>query len=248
MDCKRASRHIDAYAAGELIGNVALEVAEHVESCEHCRKAALDCMKMRDTIYAAGQKDAPAPDAAFFTALSRRLDSAVQAPVSPPAAVRTLRLAPVRWHVIGGVAAAAAAVFVISVYVIPVSFDKTPAGSSAASAGVSPAASVAPSPLGSQAWRTSGPGLRKMYNPYVTVSAYDNQPSVAEQDIYGALSPQPRFVFPRQARPIAGTAPSDADSLTKADYERLASRLAELETRVRTLEQTQPASSGNSGN
>jgi anti-sigma factor RsiW len=238
MDCRRANRYLDAYAAGELLGDVAAEVAGHVESCQSCRETALDYMKIREAVYAEGQKGLPAADAAFFDGLSRRLDLAV-----PPAGpAQAARLSPVRWHVIGGVAAAAAAVFVISVYVIPVSFERTTSGASTASM-EAPSAdlAVSPSPVGAQAWRGHDPGPRVARNPYITVSSGGAGASAVQQDIRGARSSQPRFTFPPEAWPIDGTPPAGTVSLRQADYERLTGRLAELEARVRTLEETHAA-------
>ncbi len=111
MDCGKIKDMLDAYASGELEGSENAAVRRHIEGCGGCASEVEHFRAALAALREAGEA-APAADRNFHRALQRRLDDV------------DLRLArkhdpAVRWHFIGGVAAAAAAVMIIATVLAP---------------------------------------------------------------------------------------------------------------------------------
>jgi hypothetical protein len=221
MDCKRVSRLIDAYAAGELAGERADEVKAHVEGCAACAKL---CEQYRLTLLALRSEviAAPEADARFFRKLDKRLGDADRR-----AGLRTQSV--INWRSAFGVAAAAAALFIISVQFVPM----TPLTTDRAAARPArmdyraPAIALNEELMPDLAYRSHP-------SPYTSVSMGVSQESTG-QDTHGRGLP--RFVFPRQGLPIEGTPPLQTQStITRVDYERLQTKVNDLELRLNALE------------
>jgi len=235
MDCGQVSRLVTSYAAGELAADKAAEVAAHIDNCPQCAKL-LEEYRLIGLVLRSSAGDAPRPDARFFRALGKRLDEVDKRK-------RVIPTPPIfRWHVVGSVAAAAAAVFVVVTYVLPV---------------------LSPAPLGSarnDSARSTGPIIVRVskspsVSPYGNPGSYvPNYPTASRSpyrsvtmptinatdqlyDPYGLRMTMPRFYFPRQSWPIQGTNPSVSQSITRVEYEQLRSDIRQLNSRMDALEQ-----------
>ncbi|MHC4712594.1 MAG: anti-sigma factor family protein [Planctomycetota bacterium] len=111
MDCDEIKDMLDAYAAGELEDSENAAVREHIGKCHMCA-AEVENFKVALAALREAGEETPEADRNFHRALGRRLDDV------------DLRLARkhdpvVRWHFIGGVAAAAAAVLIVATVLAP---------------------------------------------------------------------------------------------------------------------------------
>ncbi len=111
MDCKECGDILDAYVAGELSDGQTGAVKSHLEICEGCSATAAGYRAAFDDLRSAAAV-LPEADRAFYRGLRRRLDES------------DLRLGrrgmpALRWHFLGGVAAAAAAVLIVATSLIP---------------------------------------------------------------------------------------------------------------------------------
>jgi hypothetical protein len=220
MDCKRVSRLIDAYAAGELGGDRADEVKAHVEGCASCAKTLEECGLALSALRSdAGA--APEADARFFHKLSKRLDD-----VDRRAGM--VRPSIINWRSAFGIAAAAAAVFIISVQFVPM----TTVTGDRAVAPVASAERTAASAMPRE--ESSVPPIRWRPSSYTPVSMSSAQKPLGLDPYERAL---PRFVFPTQVWPIEGTHSLEMQStISRVDYEHLEGRVHDLELRLDALE------------
>lgn len=223
MDCKKVSRLIDSYAAGELFGDRAEEVKAHLDDCAGCRKV-LDEYRLAARALQASMPSVPEADAQFFRQLDRRLDQVDRANGRKAQPI-------IRWRFAAGVAAAAAAVFIVSVQFIPgtpITTDRAPIASSQGNR-----------ESGTVALReepTVMPAFRWQPSQYTPVSMNAGQRPPMTQYSSGEAAGLPRFNFPRQGLPIEGTTSLQAQSINRVNYERLQNRLHDLELRMDALE------------
>ncbi len=232
MDCRKAERLLDALAAGELRGSREREVREHVEECPSCRESSILYARSREALLAAGSV-APAVTPDFHRALSRRLDE-----VDRAAGVMPRRL-PVRWHIVGGVAAAAAAVFIISVYVIPAFSNGRQVITAQARPDVADTPVATTLATGYQSALRYAPGRRSVESiPYINVDLDGSGPAGTAPVRQQA---QPRLMFPSRPWVITGTGGGAVRSVTWEDYKSLQDRMRDLEARVEAIEHSQPA-------
>ncbi len=111
MNCDEFKDMLDAYAAYELDDSAMAAVRRHLEECPRCA-ADVEDFRAVLTVLRDAAGEAPLADRQFHRGLQRRLDEA------------DLRLSRrhepvVRWHFIGGVAAAAAAVLIVATVLAP---------------------------------------------------------------------------------------------------------------------------------
>lgn len=229
MDCKQTKRILDAYAAGELPEADANAVAVHLEGCADCAEQARQFESVRKALLAEG-REGFAADPRFFRSLSRRIDGIDRQK-------RVISPQPVRWHLVAGVAAAAAAVLILSFSVLPIGFlapQADPDRGDAASA------SNDPTSWPTAQMRTVVDDDRGvMYRPgtpYVSVSTPSQASYEGGRNPRAMPSPLPTFYFPGRTWPVPGTARSPAGSVDYADYVRLQERVDELEQRLESLE------------
>lgn len=220
MDCRETELIIDEYAAGELSAEQTQDVATHLATCARCRETEAQYRAMlRACAETAGK--APKADVTFYRTLARKLDEIDRYAGRP-------QVRPIRWHFVGSVAAAAAAVFILTVYVIPGLYG--PASQPGRTIETAKAADTVEEVSGN----TSGP----MW--VVPVSTGGTRPA-SNRGFYDS-EPLPQFTFPRY--PARITIPQHASSdVTRDDFRRLEDRLKLIETRLTSLEQEH--SSGN---
>jgi len=236
MECGEVQEILDAFAAGELSPAKAEEVRGHLEGCAGCRQSHAGYTRALDALRRAGQETC-GPDAAFYHGLARRLDEVDRY-------AGRLRVRPVRWHFVGAVGVAAAAVFILSVCLIPTFEPPTPVGGQQAPvlpgdtvnfAPDSPAAGTATLGAPDAAmWNTSA---RNAFVP-VSTALWGRTPSNRDfRDAYIQTEVLPVLVFPRYSMRPATSSLREGAYVTIDDYRKLEDRLKLIEARLVTLEQ-----------
>ena len=241
MNCRETERVLDAYVAGELDDSVAGEIRAHLEGCAGCRASAEGYERALQALRDEAAQSALKVDAGFYRGLERRLDAAGGIEGSRPAPA-------IRWHFVGSVAAAAAAVFVLAVYVIPGFMPPLPGEPPEDAAFTATETPSSPNAY----WVTATSGDEARYAPsmagnptgittvtdnnfrYVPVST-EGQPSGADA-VGGRHVTMPRYQFPTTARNVAPLF-EQGGYVTLSDYRRLQDRITKLESRVDSLEQ-----------
>lgn len=219
-ECRHFRGLLDAFAAGELGEGDEAAVAEHIVGCAECAGAVADYRKIREAIRTAAG-DAPVADRRFFNGLSRRLDEA-----TPSAAPEGMK-----WHLVAGVAAAAAVVLMISAQLLP--------GKPGEGARDGQPLAAAPETADVYMRGTSPYDFadvsKRSRLPYVSVSS--NPGTVGYGGNMGNVpSALPRFDFPRQTWPTANATGLESGFVTLADYNRLQDKVRQLEWKLERLE------------
>jgi hypothetical protein len=223
MDCRQVTRLVTSYAAGELAADKAAEVAAHLENCSQCGKL-LEEYRLVGLVLRSSAGEAPQADARFFRALGRRLDEVDRRKnsISPRPVFR--------WHVVGGVAAAAAAVFMVTTYFLP-NLNSTPRVIIA----VPQSQTIAMRDNHPRSYTPDYSSARTQYVPVTTMPSINATDQL--HNPYGLSMPMPRLYFPQRSWSIQGTNQGVSQSITKVEYDQLQDKLQKLESRMDALEQ-----------
>ena len=227
MDCRRVNRILDAFVAGELPGDTENEVRAHVESCAACRLGAAQYAAAMTALAAAGEPTVEA-GGDFHRRLSQRLDGV-------DIARGRERVVPIRWHFVGSVAAAAAAVFVLAVYVIPHFIPAENRGTpSTVAEGDSGAGTALPEATfaGGRLEPSSATPSR-----YYSVDSTSGIRPVSTGYYRQPFDATPRIYIQRFGMPTQAVIIPQGGYVTLEDYKRLEDRIKGLESRIEAVEQ-----------
>ena len=231
MDCRQVEQILDAYVACELPLDEAAQVREHLDSCRPCTMGAAEYGAALQALRSAG-REAPAVDSSFYRALSDRLDRAA-GPYRAPQ--------PVRWRFVGSVAAAAAAVLIAAIYLIPSIDTGVPPSAQPGDGSVPVVSALRPQMV---VIDTSGPYRSSAVKPgntspsgqvYLTSATTDGKlypfqlsPSPGPFDI-PVIRIRPAIV---QANPFFAT----GGFVTAGDYRKLEGRLDGMQQQLKAIE------------
>ncbi|MCD6406165.1 MAG: zf-HC2 domain-containing protein [Planctomycetes bacterium] len=208
MNCREAGELLAALASGELEDHESEEVLAHVEKCPRCSRKLGEYREALVALREAAA-DVPVAGKAFGRALSRRLD---EVDVRRGRKVQPV----VRWQFMGGVAAAAAAVFIVATVLLPhigSPDDQQPAVAQPA---------TAPYPVNAY---LVFDGSSPYYRPVAFQQKGDNSLVLRQPGVFHGI-PAARLVW-------------RDDVVGRADYQLLESRVAELEARLRSIDKAQ---------
>jgi len=233
MDCRKYKRMLSAFAAGELEEAEAARLSEHLASCADCRgelaayEEALSALRS-----CAGEP--PEADEDFFRGLSERLDAAEMGGSGGGGGLSGggrghggARPAAIRWHFVGSVAAAAAAVLIVATVMLPrIGGEGERAGDLSTGAGENAAAPQGYVPV-FYLERPGGPGA-----PQLSYPAWRGEVREAEPFSFTAV----RGLRVPADSLIAGEDSATLERATAEEVEELRERLRNLEARLAVLE------------
>lgn len=209
MDCNECRDLLGGFAAGELQDAQAAEVRAHADGCPECAREVDRSAAALAALKAAGET-VPRADRAFLRRVKKSLDEV------------DLRLGrksePLfRWHFVGGVAAAAAAILVVATVLLPQVWQ-------------GPAEEPQPAQPVAGAGSPEPPGAK----PYLVVTPLEYRPVFSSPGENGLMPAAGMRALAFQVGPAGGNIWPD-DYVRREDYRRLETRVRQLNATVEEL-------------